>query len=145
MSHNGIPPCHDNAYLKSIENSGATMTQPAKNFHAKDSVFLREMHLLWFYFDFCSLWSSTGNNTLFQLYLKKWVIEWSYFSHVWKSVSWSQFLQWVIQTRASKIISCSWFHICDILSLSMACQQKENFKTNKFIYISLTSLSRVHK
>ncbi len=42
-SHNGTPPCHDNAHLKSIENSDATMTQLAKHFHAKDSVFLAEM------------------------------------------------------------------------------------------------------
>ncbi len=41
------------------------MTQLAKHFHAKDSVFLVEMHLLWFYLDFCSLRSSVGSNTLF--------------------------------------------------------------------------------
>ncbi len=64
-SHNGTPFCHNDTHLKSIENSEATMTQPAKNFHAKNSVFLAVMPLLWFYFDFYSLWSSMGNNTLF--------------------------------------------------------------------------------
>ncbi len=44
-SHNGTP-CPDDTNLKNIENNEATMTQPAKNFRAKDSVFLAEMHLL---------------------------------------------------------------------------------------------------
>ncbi len=38
------------------------------------------------------------------------------------------------KTRASKLISSSWFHNCDVLSLSMVYQQKENLKTNKCIY-----------
>ncbi len=64
-SHKGTPPCHNDTPLKSIEKSEATMTQATKHFHAKDSVRLAEMHLWWFYFDFCSLWSSIRNNTLF--------------------------------------------------------------------------------
>ncbi len=67
-SHNGTHACHNDKHLKIIEDSEATMTQPAKNFHAKDSVFLAEMHLLRFYFDFYSLWS--------------------FISHIWKSESW---------------------------------------------------------
>ncbi len=81
---------------------------------------------------------------------------WPYFSHVWKSVSWWQFVQFVIKTRASKIISYSWLKTRALkiisyswfqlrcLQLSMVYQQKENFKSNKFVYSS-TSPSRVHK
>ncbi len=65
-------------------------------------------------------------------------LRWPYFSHVRKSVSWWQFVQCVIETRALKIIFCSWFHNCDVFSSNMVCQQKENFKTNKFIYNSFT-------
>ncbi len=35
MSHNDTPSYHDDTHLKNIENTEATMTQPAKNFHRK--------------------------------------------------------------------------------------------------------------
>ncbi len=39
-SHNDTHSCHDDTHLKSIENSEATMTQSAKNFHTKLQHFL---------------------------------------------------------------------------------------------------------
>ncbi len=34
-SHNDTPSCHEDTHLKSIENSEATITQSAKNYHTK--------------------------------------------------------------------------------------------------------------
>ncbi len=107
-SHNDTPSCHDDTHLKSIENSEAAMTQPAKKFHTKR---------------FCT----SGRNATFVVlfrFLFTMIIyrKWCLILAMFEKESWWQFVQCVIYTRAPKIISCSWFHNCDVFNWSMVSQ-----------------------
>ncbi len=136
-SHNDTPLCHDDKHLKRIENSGAAVTQMAKNFHPKrfctSGRNIPFVVFLWFLF--------------FMIVRRKWYLILAMFEKVIHGDLILAIFEKMCHSYNLFSVSCrqelqksflvSHFTTAMFRSLSVVYQEKEYFKTNKFICNSL--------